>query len=121
VTDSGVLLGGMMTLFVGSFVWLTWLTSYILVLVAVAAVDGRVRVLSYRPNRGRWFAVRTGMLAARGELVVFTDADGSYQPSDLDRVVGHLPTRCRRRGTRRPAGAIRTMIQAAVPDVMPDR
>ena len=26
VTDSRVLLGGMITLFVGSFVWLTWLT-----------------------------------------------------------------------------------------------
>jgi len=26
VTDSSVLLGGMITLFVGSFVWLTWLT-----------------------------------------------------------------------------------------------
>ena len=57
---------------------------------AVAAVDGRVRVLSYRPNCGKGFAVRTGMLAARGELVVFTDADGSYRPSDLDRIVAAL-------------------------------
>jgi dolichyl-phosphate beta-glucosyltransferase len=57
---------------------------------AVAAVDRRVRVLSYRPNRGKGFAVRTGMLAAQGELVVFTDADGSYSPSDLDRIVAAL-------------------------------
>ena len=57
---------------------------------AVAAVDGRVKVLSYRPNRGKGFAVRTGMLAAQGELVVFTDADGSYQPGDLDRIVAAL-------------------------------
>jgi dolichyl-phosphate beta-glucosyltransferase len=57
---------------------------------AAAAVDGRVRVLSYGPNRGKGFAVRTGMLAAQGELVVFTDADGSYRPSDLDRVVAAL-------------------------------
>jgi dolichyl-phosphate beta-glucosyltransferase len=57
---------------------------------AVAAVDGRVRVLSYCPNRGKGFAVRTGMLAARGERVVFTDADGSYGPSDLDRIVAAL-------------------------------
>jgi dolichyl-phosphate beta-glucosyltransferase len=57
---------------------------------AVAAVDRRVRVLSYCPNRGKGFAVRTGMLAAQGELVVFTDADGSYQPSDLDRIVAAL-------------------------------
>ena len=57
---------------------------------AVAAVDGRVRVLSYHPNRGKGFAVRTGMLAAEGELVVFTDADGSYSPSDLDRIMAAL-------------------------------
>jgi dolichyl-phosphate beta-glucosyltransferase len=57
---------------------------------AVAAVDRRVRVLSYRPNRGKGFAVRTGMLAAQGDLVVFTDADGSYRPSDLDRIVAAL-------------------------------
>jgi dolichyl-phosphate beta-glucosyltransferase len=57
---------------------------------AVAAVDSRLRVLSYHPNRGKGFAVRTGMLAAQGELVVFTDADGSYRPSDLDRIVGAL-------------------------------
>ena len=57
---------------------------------AVAAVDRRVRVLSYRPNRGKGFAVRTGMLEAQGELVVFTDADGSYSPSDLDRILAAL-------------------------------
>jgi dolichyl-phosphate beta-glucosyltransferase len=57
---------------------------------AVAAADGRLRVLSYRPNRGKGFAVRTGMVAAQGELVVFTDADGSYQPSDLDRILAAL-------------------------------
>jgi dolichyl-phosphate beta-glucosyltransferase len=56
----------------------------------VAAVDGRVRVLSYGPNRGKGFAVRTGMLAAQGERVVFTDADGSYGPSDLSRIVAAL-------------------------------
>ena len=59
---------------------------------AAAAADRRVRVrvLSYQPNRGKGFAVRTGMLAARGELVIFTDADGSYRPSDLDRIMGAL-------------------------------
>jgi glycosyltransferase involved in cell wall biosynthesis len=57
---------------------------------AVAAVDRRVRVLSHQPNRGKGFAVRTGMLAAEGELIVFTDADGSYGPSDVDRIVRAL-------------------------------
>jgi dolichyl-phosphate beta-glucosyltransferase len=62
----------------------------VMVAEAVAAVDGRVRVLSYHPNRGKGFAVRTGMLAAEGELIVFTDADGSYSASDLDRIVASL-------------------------------
>jgi dolichyl-phosphate beta-glucosyltransferase len=57
---------------------------------AVAAVDARVRVLSCHPNHGKGFAVRTGMLAAEGELIVFTDADGSYRPSELDRIIGAL-------------------------------
>jgi dolichyl-phosphate beta-glucosyltransferase len=60
------------------------------VATAIAAADGRVRVLSYHPNRGKGFAVRTGMLAAEGELVVFTDADGSYGPRELGRIVAAL-------------------------------
>ena len=57
---------------------------------AVAAGDPRVRVLPSSPNHGKGFAVRTGMLAAVGELVVFTDADGAYGPGELDRVVHAL-------------------------------
>lgn len=62
----------------------------VMVAEAVAAGDRRVRVLSYHPNRGKGYAVRTGMLAAEGELIVFTDADGSYGPGQLDRIVGAL-------------------------------
>lgn len=40
--------------------------------------DPRVRLESYRPNRGKGRAVRTGMLAARGEIVLCTDADLAY-------------------------------------------
>ena len=57
---------------------------------AVAAIDARVRVLAMRPNRGKGSAVRAGMLAGRGDLIVFTDADGSYGPCDLDRIVRAL-------------------------------
>jgi dolichyl-phosphate beta-glucosyltransferase len=60
------------------------------VAAAVAAGDRRVRVLRAQPNHGKGFAVRTGMLAARGELVVFTDADGSYGPDAVARVVAAL-------------------------------
>lgn len=46
---------------------------------AAAKALGRVsvpgRVLRHPTNRGKGAAVRTGMLAARGDLVLFTDAD----------------------------------------------
>jgi glycosyltransferase involved in cell wall biosynthesis len=38
--------------------------------------DSRVRALSC-PHRGKGAAVRTGMLSARGDLVLFMDADGA--------------------------------------------
>jgi glycosyltransferase involved in cell wall biosynthesis len=57
---------------------------------AVAATNPRVRVLGHRPNRGKGFAVRAGMLAGRGDLIVFADADGSYGPGELQRVVQAL-------------------------------
>ena len=56
-----------------------------------AASDPRVRVVhSLGRNHGKGYAVRTGMLAAQGELVVFTDADGSYGPDQVDRIVDAL-------------------------------
>jgi dolichyl-phosphate beta-glucosyltransferase len=44
-------------------------------------------IIANRVHRGKGFAVRTGMLAARGELVFFTDADLSTPLSDLDRAI----------------------------------
>jgi glycosyltransferase involved in cell wall biosynthesis len=57
---------------------------------AAAAADPRVRVLHTEPNHGKGFAVRTGILAASGERIVFTDADGSYGPVQADRVLAAL-------------------------------
>lgn len=36
-----------------------------------------VRLISYAPNKGKGHAVRTGMLAAKGNLCIFDDADGA--------------------------------------------
>jgi glycosyltransferase involved in cell wall biosynthesis len=55
-----------------------------------AAGDPRVRVLRSDFNHGKGFAVRAGVLSAEGELVVFTDADGSYDPAQVERVVRAL-------------------------------
>ncbi len=40
--------------------------------------DSRVRLEGYTPNHGKGRAVRTGMLAARGDLILCTDADLAY-------------------------------------------
>lgn len=40
--------------------------------------DPRVRLEGYTPNHGKGRAVRTGMLAARGDLILCTDADLAY-------------------------------------------
>ena len=36
------------------------------------------RIISYTPNRGKGFAVRTAMLEAAGEIAMFIDADLAY-------------------------------------------
>jgi dolichyl-phosphate beta-glucosyltransferase len=41
----------------------------------IAADDPRLRVLVHAKNRGKGAAVRTGMLAARGQEILFSDAD----------------------------------------------
>jgi glycosyltransferase involved in cell wall biosynthesis len=56
----------------------------------IAAADPRVLVVRTTHNHGKGYAVRTGIQAAQGELVVFTDADGYYSPEQLERVVAAL-------------------------------
>ena len=47
-------------------------------------------VISYRPNRGKGYAVRTGIVATRGEHVLFTDADLSTPIEEVERAFGLL-------------------------------
>src|SRR5205814_2360742 len=48
-----------------------------------ARAAGADRVIVHPANRGKGAAVRTGMLAAGGATVAFTDADLSYAPEQL--------------------------------------
>ena len=50
----------------------------------LAELDGRsgVRVLLHERNRGKGAAVRTGLAAARGEILLIQDADLEYDPRD---------------------------------------
>jgi dolichyl-phosphate beta-glucosyltransferase len=49
-----------------------------------------VRVLSYTPNRGKGYAVRAGLMAARGRWRIFTDVDLAYSFEDITRVAAAL-------------------------------
>jgi dolichyl-phosphate beta-glucosyltransferase len=48
------------------------------------------RLISYQPNRGKGYAVRQGMLASRGAVVVFADADLSTPVTEIETAVQHL-------------------------------
>ena len=52
--------------------------------------DARLRVLSYFPNCGKGYAVRTGLLAARGEYRLFTDIDLAYRFEDIARTADEV-------------------------------
>lgn len=56
----------------------------------LAAIDPRVRGLAHPANRGKGAAVRTGMLATRGDAVLFCDADMSTPPDTLREFVAAL-------------------------------
>jgi len=58
--------------------------------LAADANDPRMRILSYAPNRGKGYAVRAGLLAARGAYRVFTDVDLAYGFGDVARVADEL-------------------------------
>jgi len=52
-----------------------------------ARAAGADQVLAFAQNRGKGAAVRAGMLAATGRTLVFTDADLSYAPAQIERLL----------------------------------
>jgi len=73
---------------------------------------GAIRIISYKPNKGKGNAVKTGILGAKGAFVCFMDADGATPASQLtamfqalqgnDVVVGNRKTEKARVIARQP-------------------
>jgi dolichyl-phosphate beta-glucosyltransferase len=59
-------------------------------LSATAARQPALRVIAHDANHGKGGAVRAGMLAARGDFRVFTDADGATPIAELKRLEAAL-------------------------------
>jgi glycosyltransferase involved in cell wall biosynthesis len=55
--------------------------------VLTALGDSTVRVLTHPVNKGKGAAIRTGMAAARGDLLLVQDADLEYDPQDWPRLL----------------------------------
>lgn len=49
-----------------------------------------IRVLSHQRNQGKGAAVRTGVMAARGEYIVFVDADDSFSSEHIEKLFAKL-------------------------------
>jgi glycosyltransferase involved in cell wall biosynthesis len=58
--------------------------------ILTAIEDSTVRVKSHPVNRGKGAAIRTGISAARGDLVLIQDADLEYDPQEWPRLIAPL-------------------------------
>lgn len=56
----------------------------------LASKDKRLKVVSLHPNRGYGAALRAGFDNARYNTVVFTDGDGQFDFSELDRFINKI-------------------------------
>jgi glycosyltransferase involved in cell wall biosynthesis len=58
--------------------------------VLSALEDSTVKVVTHPVNRGKGAAVRTGVAAARGDVVLIQDADLEYDPQDWPKLLAPL-------------------------------
>ena len=59
-------------------------------LKALCAEIPQLRVLAHQKNSGQSRSVRTGILGARGDIIVTLDGDGQNDPADAPRLVDRL-------------------------------
>lgn len=49
-----------------------------------------IQVIGYRHNRGKGYAVRYGMVRAKGDVVIFIDAGGDIRPEGISILLEHF-------------------------------
>ena len=59
-------------------------------LTALKSEIPQLRILTHRSNSGQSRAIRTGILAARGDIIVTLDGDGQNDPADGPKLVDAL-------------------------------
>jgi dolichyl-phosphate beta-glucosyltransferase len=62
------------------------------VVQAAISAEPRARLISYQPNRGKGYAIRTGVLASHGNHVIFLDADLSTPLDEIPHALAELQT-----------------------------
>ncbi|MGB5417242.1 glycosyltransferase [Algibacter sp.] len=56
----------------------------------IASTDKSIKLLSYEKNKGKGYAVKQGMIEAKGEFRIFTDADIPYGFEIIDNMLHYL-------------------------------
>lgn len=56
------------------------------VVMSLCKIDPGIRLIRYEKNRGKGFAVRTGVFAAKGDFILFSDADLSTPIRELEKL-----------------------------------
>ena len=59
-------------------------------LAAQALVGGKVKLLRHEVNQGKVAALRTGVLQASGDVIIFTDADNTYPARYVPQLVQEI-------------------------------
>ena len=57
---------------------------------SIRRADARVRLLRHPENRGYGAALRSGLRAARGDLVFFSDADLQFDLREIEQLLAHV-------------------------------